>query len=322
MLLNTNPEENKESKLSPVLQLAQRFNVFFLTKLQSSYALPFIVEGYIVGLIRPDVLNTIKKSPLFKVYSDSIELTPKYGHDYETRSREIEAVINEWRKNKAFVTLNGWRDELYEVRSGFDDPPLLKMERSATCLFGIRQYGVDINGYVHHPTKGLCVWLQKRSITKQTWPGKMDNMVGGGLAVGYSVIETALKESNEEASIPEDLLANLQPVGTVSYFFESERGLFPNTHFVYDLELPLDFVPINQDGEVESFTLVTLQEALDWALAPEFKTTSCPVILDFLVRHGFITPQNEPDFPQLMELLHVPLHSIFKQITIPSSSHQ
>lgn len=51
------------------------------------------------------------------------------------------------------------------------------MDRSATCLFGIRNYGVDINGYVRHPTLGLCIWLQQRSDTKQTWPGKWDNMV-------------------------------------------------------------------------------------------------------------------------------------------------
>jgi hypothetical protein len=40
------------------------------------------------------------------------------------------------------------------------------------------------------------------------------------------------------------------------FFYESERGLFPNTEFVYDLELPLDFVPNNSDGEVESFELL------------------------------------------------------------------
>lgn len=32
--------------------------------------------------------------------------------------------------------------------------------------------------------------------------------------------------------------------------------MFPNTEFVYDLELPLDFVPNNSDGEVESFELL------------------------------------------------------------------
>jgi thiamine pyrophosphokinase len=44
-------------------------------------------------------------------------------------------------------------------------------------LFGICNYGVDINGYVMDSEKGLCIWLQRRSATKQTWPGKWDNMV-------------------------------------------------------------------------------------------------------------------------------------------------
>lgn len=40
------------------------------------------------------------------------------------------------------------------------------------------------------------------------------------------------------------------------FFYESERGLFPNTEFVFDLELPLDFIPKNNDGEVETFELL------------------------------------------------------------------
>jgi hypothetical protein len=40
------------------------------------------------------------------------------------------------------------------------------------------------------------------------------------------------------------------------FFFESERGLFPNTEFVFDLELPANFVPSNSDGEVETFELL------------------------------------------------------------------
>lgn len=41
-------------------------------------------------------------------------------------------------------------------------------------------------------------------------------MVGGGLSVGHSLMETAFKEAQEEASIPTDLLKNLISVGTVS----------------------------------------------------------------------------------------------------------
>lgn len=49
------------------------------------------------------------------------------------------------------------------------------MDRSAICLFGIRNYGVSVTGYLQHPTKGLCIWLQQRSFTKQTWPGMYRN---------------------------------------------------------------------------------------------------------------------------------------------------
>ena len=44
-------------------------------------------------------------------------------------------------------------------------------------LFGLLQYGVDLNGFVRHPEKGICVWMQRRAKTKQTWPGRMDNFV-------------------------------------------------------------------------------------------------------------------------------------------------
>lgn len=45
-----------------------------------------------------------------------------------------------------------------------------------------------------------------------------------------------------------------------SYFYEDERGLFPECQFVYDLELPGDFTPVNADGEVAEFLLVSLEE--------------------------------------------------------------
>jgi hypothetical protein len=75
----------------------------------------------------------------------------------------------------------------YAIFLGLQNPVILtctplqkcvsKVEHFISGLFGIRNYGVDINGYVMDPEKGLCIWLQRRSATKQTWPGKWDNMV-------------------------------------------------------------------------------------------------------------------------------------------------
>ncbi|CAG9862395.1 unnamed protein product [Phyllotreta striolata] len=304
-----------QTEMSRLYKLAQKFNCFYLSGLGCPEYKPFFVEGYQVGLVRPDVMKQLLKYPeVFMVGPSGVELNPAF-RDYEERSNQVDKVLKELRKENVFIALKGWRDENYEVKTDFLSKSLLKMDRCATCLFGIRNYGVDINGYVRHPTLGLCLWFQKRSPTKQTWPGKWDNMVGGGLSVGHGILETAHKEAMEEASIPEHLLCNLISAGCVSFFFESERGLFPNTEFVFDLELPVDFVPVNSDGEVETFELLPASQCLEKMLTADFKTTSTPVALDFLIRHGIVSPENEREYLKIIELLHVPLQSIYGKCT-------
>lgn len=75
------------------------------------------------------------------------------------------------------------------------------------------------------------------------------------------------------------------------FYYECERGLFPNTEFVFDLELPVDFIPANKDGEVQKFDLVPATECVDKILSSDFKVTSAPVVLDFLIRHGVVRPE-------------------------------
>ncbi|PSN54722.1 hypothetical protein C0J52_04864 [Blattella germanica] len=362
LMMTRNGMAATEISMSRLLKLAHKFNCFYLSDQQQGKCRPFIVEGYQVGLVRPDVMMQLMRYPdVFHIQPDSVELNPAF-RDYDERSTKVEAVLRECRSNNVFVTLKGWREEVSQTEdvslkenqfeylvliiTSFKSVKLIVIIQFCTShssivlrsaqsfptdhcsrwigLFGIRNYGVDINGYVMDPEKGLCIWLQRRSATKQTWPGKWDNMVGGGLSVGYGILETAIKEAAEEASIPTELIAKLRPAGCVSFFFESERGLFPNTEFVFDLELPADFVPSNSDGEVETFELLPANEALEKVFSSEFKTTSCPVVIDFLIRHGLISPETEPNFPRLVELLHVPLQSLYRyhQKQIPAENGQ
>lgn len=296
---------------SRLLSLAKKCNCFYLSGFHSGECRAFVVDGQQVGLVRPDVMKELLNYPqVFQVQPEYVQLNPAF-RDYAERSERVDQVLREWKAGGKFITLRGWREEYYDVRTQFNTPPLFKMDRSATCLFGIRKYGVDINGYVMDPVKGLSIWLQKRSPTKQTWPSYWDNFVSGGLSVGFGIHETAVKEAGEEAGIPKSMITKLKSAGCVSVFFECERGLFPNTEFIYDLELPPDFVPKNGDGEVETFELLPVRECLERVLSPSFKTTSVPVALDFMIRHGFITSENEPNFIQVVELLHVPLQTMF-----------
>lgn len=97
-----------------------------------------------------------------------MELNPAY-RNYAERTEQVDLILRDMRTKGLFAAaLNGWRDECYEVLGVVSNVSLLKMDRSATCLFGIRNFGVEINGYIRCPNRGMCIWLQQRSATKQT----------------------------------------------------------------------------------------------------------------------------------------------------------
>jgi len=297
---------------SSLLTLAKKFNNFYFNGLYSNNFKPLFCQGHQIGLVSPEVENHISSChEVFEISPDKIEICPGLCQ-YDEISAQIASALSDLRQKKVFTALEGWRNETYEIKPSFGQKSLFAMERSATCLFGLRQYGVDINGYVVDENGDISVWMQRRSINKPTWPGKLDNFVAGGLSTGLSVRETVIKETNEEANLPKHIATQMKPAGCVSFFFQSERGLFPNTEFVFDIELPIDFVPKNNDGEVDEFKLVPANKLVEQICDSDMKTTSCPVTLDFLIRKGIVNAETEPDLPELIELLHIPIHNLYK----------
>jgi len=93
-------------------------------------------------------------------------------------------------------------------------------------------------------------------------------------------------------------------VGAVSYCYEGDGGLRPDTLFNYDLELPADFEPEPRDGEIESFSLWPMDQVIATVRETDaFKFNCNLVIIDFLIRHGFIAP-DDPDYLSLVGGLH------------------
>jgi len=295
-----------------MLKLAKQVNNFYFGEFSKKTCLPFLCSKYQVGLISSSVLKHLKKYPeVFVISEDNVTLHDKLN-TADARNSAIERILLDLKSQDVVPALRGWRYECYEIRPSFSAPVLFKMERSATPLFGVRQYGVHINGYVQDNEKGMSLWIQRRSKNKQTWPGKLDSFVGGGLTEGLGIIETAIKEAGEEANVPVELARNIKPAGSVSFFHQSERGIHPNTEFVFDLELPESFHPSNNDGEVEDWLLVPINEVYGKISDKDnFKITSIPVALDFLVRHGQINVDIERDLPEIVELIHLPLHNLF-----------
>ena len=57
-----------------------------------------------------------------------------------------------------------------------------------------------------------------------------------------------------------EIALKLKPVDAVSYAYFDQSGILFETQFVFDLKLPLDFIPMNIDSEVECFYLMRIDE--------------------------------------------------------------
>jgi hypothetical protein len=260
----------------------------------------FCVGSERLGGIARKALGPLKAFPNTLIYANNkISLNPLFK-TYQSRTDAMAEVIKVMR---ADGLVPGWRNEAFPVGVKFTAPALFQIERAAISIFGFKGYGVHLNGFVRDEGK-LKLWVAKRSMSKQTGPGKLDQIVAGGQPVGMKLKKNLIKECAEEANMPAELAAQAVPVGTISYITSRPEGLRDDTLFNYDLELPKDFQPGNTDGEVESFYLWTTDKVCDvlkWT--DDFKFNSGLVVIDFMVRHGFIDA-DEPKYADIVSGLH------------------
>jgi len=261
---------------------------------------PFVISDTVIGRIERGFLAQLRP------YQDVLDVSDKGVRVNEAlgtydRITDAFAVVLSDLKDRGLVS--GWRGEPYPVGVAYSEPAIFEMERAAVPLFGVRGYGVHVNGFVE-TEDGLHLWVAKRSLTKQTAPGKLDQIVAGGQPAGMTLADNVIKECAEEANIPESLAATAKPVGTVTYTTERPEGLRHDVLFNFDLALPSDFRPENTDGEVESFELWPIERvAQEIEETDRFKFNAALVNIDFLVRRGLIDADHR-DYTEIMGGLH------------------
>ncbi len=232
--------------------------------------LPFTIGGAAVGRVRHDIAHRLAEFPdLFAVGLREVALHPGFT-DFAAR---------------------------------FTDPPLAALDRGAVATLGVRAYGVHVNGFVRKPG-GLHLWIGLRAKDKLVAPGKLDNLVAGGQPIGLSLTQNLIKECAEEADIAQPLALTAHGVGAITYAMAVPEGLRADTLFVYDLALDASFVPRNTDGELESFSLMSVDAVAERVRATDdFKFNVNLVIIDFLIRRGVIAPDH-PEYLDLLSGLH------------------
>jgi len=258
---------------------------------------PFVVAGERVGWIKEPFLSTLGEFPdLFQIDAHAVTLDPALA----TPGARTKAVEPALRSLADEGLIHAWRNEPYPVVTEWGKPPLMEMERAAAQHFGIRAFGVHLNGFVREGER-ISMWIGKRALDKPNYPGMLDNTVAGGQPAGLTLLENLVKEAHEEAGIPEALARRAVAVGAISYTLETEEGLRPDTLFCYDLELETGFVPRNLDGEIADFMLWPIERVAGLVRHTfEFKFNCNLVVIDFLLRHGLI-PRDHPEYRELVE---------------------
>jgi 8-oxo-dGTP pyrophosphatase MutT (NUDIX family) len=276
-----------------------------LTAPQGEY-LAFRIGGHVIGWLDPARATRLATfASVFDRADGEIQLAATLA-DCGARTTAVEEVT---RVLAGEGLLSAWRDERYAVAVEFGAAPLVDIERAAARYFGIRTYAVHVNGLVNS-AGGVTMWLARRSPDKAIDPGMIDNLVGGGIATGYGVLDTLQKEAWEEAGIPADVTARARPQGCIDICRPQPQGLQRETVFIYDLELDAGFRPENQDGEAVEHQQLTMSDAAKLIASDHgdgaVTADASLVILDCLLRHGALGPDS-PGVRALSAFRHVML---------------
>ena len=168
--------------------------------------------------------------------------------------------VTGWRNEK----FSYWEDHVIGTGPQCLEPTSLlraafEMERSAFRFFGLRSHAVHVNGF----TNDGHLWCGRRALTKPTDPGMLDNVAAGGLPVGESLQSCGIREMAEEAGISEALALSAVSHGKVITCRAVDRGWHHEILWVYNLSVPPDVTPINQDGEVSEFTRLSPKQVVE-----------------------------------------------------------
>ena len=199
---------------------------------------PLLFGGRQIGWLRPELAARLGSwKGTFSASAEKVVLL---------KPQDLDPIIEELAKD-GFIP--GWRNERYRIAD------LFEIERAAARPFGLTTQAVHMNGIA-----GQRMWLARRSPTKQIDPGMLDNIVAGGIGAGFSALQTLVKEAWEEAGIPAPMAEKCVFIKKIEVLREVPEGVQSETVSIYDLELPADFRPQNQDGEVSEFRLLTFAE--------------------------------------------------------------
>jgi 8-oxo-dGTP pyrophosphatase MutT (NUDIX family) len=240
----------------------------------------FFIDEHLAGSVAPAHLEALRAWPRW-LHVSTTRVTFS-APDRDGALAEINIALREQGLVKA------WRDEFYAVTDLATGARLARTERAASRFWGTLTLGAHANGFVADASgRPTHLWIARRSFTKPTDPGLLDNLIGGGVADGQTPLEALVREGFEEAGLNPAQMAAARHTGVLRLDRPIPEGHQLEDLHCFDLPLPPGLVPVNQDGEVADFQCLPIEQAVALAGAGDMTVDASRVTLHFAARHGF-----------------------------------
>ncbi|RAL63979.1 hypothetical protein DID88_003167 [Monilinia fructigena] len=227
------------------------------------------VHGYML----PEIVSKMPWTPDFTITQShplSVQL-----HPLDTSSSDLSTACN----NAFAKVINQAIDEdiFSTLHKEHSEPYAIPEQRSPSTSSG-----------------EMKIWVAKRSAHLFTYPNKFDTTVAGGVRADESPFETIVQAAG--------VITYMKATGAGS---GGNRGLInADMVYVYDLEVGEEIVPKPNDTEVEGFYLWDVEKVKEELLNGGFKTNSAVVMIDFFIRHGVVTAEEETDYTEIVMRMH------------------
>lgn len=315
-------ERIRAESLTPggsVISVVRDANSFIYSEERS---VPLFFKNYCLGFVKTGPpLSKIKSTGLFDYMQRGKDrwlcfkkrLTPAMINS------ELEQVIDIWRRGGHYSCLADGAGVRVETRDLFGTKTNFEIDSGAAEIFGIMTFSLGVVGFqrIGEDRRAWIVYVGKRSSVAVHSPAKLQNLVNVDLPAGCTGRESLAEKTYEAISLQPEHFKNLRSCGIICHSKSTPSGILRRCVHVYELDLTDSpgFTPQVASPVVEKIEKVPVKLALDQILGGLFDPTHALVILDFAVRHGILTPDNEENYYEVVRGLRsdIPKPFINKQ---------
>lgn len=218
--------------------------------------MPLYIGEAHVGSVEEGIAQRLLQQHFFRQEAGQLVLAP----DSATMVLQDVAL---WLRENGLAAK--WRDEQLAVLDSAGQTHAT-VERAVIRTLGMTSVAVHLFGRLADGR----IWLQRRALDKATDPGKLDTLAGGLVAADEPLDVALERETWEEAGVrwPQVKDVRKGEMFVVQCPIDERIGgyMIEQCHW-YTAQLADDVLPVNQDGEVAEFVLLSPEDMVQAMLA-------------------------------------------------------